>query len=203
MASVRVYFEGDPKLKRGFATVLASLREKAAAAGLGWDLVAGRGRDQTFRRFKIALETHRDDIIALLVDAEGLVLSDSPWEHLASLPDAALRKPKGAKDEHAHLMVQIMESWFLADREALETYYGQGFRTNCLPQTSSLEDVPKETVLSSLSQAISGTKKSAYHKTRHAPDLLERIDPAKVRRRSKYCERLFKTIEDAIEANQQ
>jgi hypothetical protein len=200
MASVRIYFEGDPKLKRGFTAVLAKLRAKAAAARLGWELVAGRSREQTFKRFRMALDTHRGDILALLVDADGAVNSDSPREHLTKHQTGLSRKPKGAKDDHAHLMVQVMESWFLADAAALEAYYGQGFRANCLPKTSSLEDVPKDTVLECLSQAVAGTRKREYHKTRHAPDLLERMDPARVRDGSKWCDRLFATVEKAIEA---
>jgi hypothetical protein len=200
MVRVRVYFEGDPKLKRGFAAFLAVMKQKATAAGIGWELVAGRSRSQAMKSFQLALDTHRGDIIALLVDAEGQVVHERPWQHLASLPDAALKKPKGARDEHAHLMVQIMESWFLADKKALEAYYGQGFRPSCLPKTSNVEDVPKETVLDCLNQAIASTKKSEYHKTRHAPDLLEKINPDKVRRESKWCDRLFTSIENAIEA---
>lgn len=202
-ARIRIYFEGNPQLKRGFAGFLSGLREKASAARIGWELVASGSRNEALKDFKIALRNHKNDIIALLVDAEGLVLSDSPWEHLASLPDAALRKPKGAKDKHAHLMVQVMESWFLADKEALKAYYGQGFHAGCLPDTSNIEDVPKDAVLSSLNKAVADTKKGEYLKTRHAADLLGQINPTKVRRGSKYCECLFRTIEEAIEASQQ
>ena len=199
-ARIRIYFEGNRQLKRGFAGFLSELREKAATAKIGWELVASGSRNEALKDFEIALRRHKNDIIALLVDAEGLVLSDSVWEHLASLPDAALQKPKGAKDKHAHLMVQVMESWFLADKETLKAYYGQGFRESCLLETSNIENVSKDTVLQSLKKAVADTKKGEYLKTRHAADLLSQIDSNKVRRSSKNCERLFMTIEDAIEA---
>lgn len=205
-AKIRVYFEGNPGLKRGFGTLLTSLREKAARAGIGWELVAGGSRNEVLKDFSTALTKHRGDTLVMLVDAEGPVQPvhrDRPWEHLASLHDAALKRPKGSKGEHAHLMVQIMESWFVADRAALQTYFGQGFQAGCLPQTSNLEDAPKDTVLSGLSRAVAGTKNGRYAKSSDASELLARIDPTKVRAASKWCDRLFQTIEHAIEAHTQ
>ena len=199
-AKIRIYFEGDAKLKRGFAAFLASLREKAASARIGWELVAGGNRHDAFEDFELALRNHPDDIIALLVDAEGQVTTDGPWEHLASLQDAALHKPQGAKGEQAHLMVQVMESWFLTDRQVLAQYYGQGFAAGRLPGSSDVESVPKERVIRSLVEATEQTKKGRYHETRHAPDLLASIDPAKVRAASPWCNRLFETIETIIES---
>jgi hypothetical protein len=38
------------------------------------------------------------------------------------------------------------------------------------------------------------TQKGEYHKTRHAPDLLGRLDEAKVRKRCRSCERLFAAV---------
>ena len=34
----------------------------------------------------------------------------------------------GATDEQAHLMVQCMEAWFLADRETLAAVFGRGLK---------------------------------------------------------------------------
>ena len=47
------------------------------------------------------------------------------------------------------LMVQVMESWFLADRESVAAFYDGGFVQNSLPGTSTgIENIPKDDVLS-------------------------------------------------------
>jgi hypothetical protein len=74
-----------------------------------------------------------------------------------------------------------MEAWFLADQDALSTYYKQGFLRNSLPVKRILKGSTKETVFESLSHASKGTQKGRYHKTRHGFELLELIDPALVR----------------------
>ena len=42
------------------------------------------------------------------------------------------------------------------------------------------------------------TQKGKYHKTMHAPDLLARIDAAKVRAAAPACDRLFNVLEHLI-----
>ena len=81
----------------------------------------------------------------LLVDAEAPVTSQGPWQHLRAIDGWA--RPPNATDEQCHLMVQVMESWFLADADALSSFYGQGFRKQALPQNPNVEDVSKQDVL--------------------------------------------------------
>lgn len=86
-------------------------------------------------------------------------------------------------------MVQVMENWFLADRETLKTFFGQGFRENALPATSRpIEDVAKEDVYSALKQATRDCE-TPYGKGEHSFKLLERIDPAKVMAASPWAQR--------------
>ena len=54
-------------------------------------------------------------------------------------------------DEQCHLMVQVMDvEWFLADRDALESYYGQGFleAVRFLKLNPNVEQVSKQDVIS-------------------------------------------------------
>ena len=81
-----------------------------------------------------------------------------------------------------------MESWFLADRAALEKYYGQGFRQ---PGKQNIEEIPKGDVIDGLKAAARETKKEIYHKTQHGFEILERIDPSKVRTASKFADLFF------------
>jgi hypothetical protein len=88
-----------------------------------------------------------------------------------------------------------MEAWFLADREALASYYGQGFRIGSIPNQQNVELIRKENVLKALSGASGKTKsKGRYDKAGHAGDLLARIDPAKVRAASHHADRLIEIL---------
>ena len=76
-------------------------------------------------------------------------------------------------------MVQVMESWFLADPDALRNYFGASFRENRLPQRADLESIAKDTVLQSLDRATTGCNKR-YDKGQVSFEILRRIDPNKV-----------------------
>ena len=71
-------------------------------------------------------------------------------------------------------MVQVMETWFLADRIALQTYFGERFKANAFRQWPQLEEVFKETVLDALATARCS---KPYAKGKIAFQLLARIDP--------------------------
>lgn len=95
-------------------------------------------------------------------------------------------------------MVQLMETWFLADRAALRAYYGSRFRQDRLPGNPRVEDVSKDDVLRGLRRATEDTRKGVYHKTRHAPEILAHLDPGWVRQAAPACDRLWRTIEHFI-----
>ena len=88
-------------------------------------------------------------------------------------------------------MVQAMESWFLADKQALTDYYDQGFLVGSLPGQPNIELIAKQDVFRALQHASRNTQKGEYHKTRHGFDLLELIDPNRVRAASRHAERLL------------
>ena len=91
-------------------------------------------------------------------------------------------------------MVEVMESWFLADPDTLESFYGQGFRRNALPANPNIEGVFKQDVFNGLGQATRDTKKSSYNKGAHSFDILAELDPAKVRGASPHAERLIRAF---------
>ena len=97
-------------------------------------------------------------------------------------------------DDAIHLMAQTMETWILADSEALAKYYGQNFAPNALPKSDDLERVSKADVEQALKRATQKTQKGAYHKIKHASDLLKRIDPEKARKKCRHCDRLFSVL---------
>ena len=102
---------------------------------------------------------------------------DKPWEHLRSRPGDNWSRPKAVRQEQAHLMVQVMESWLVCDPETLAEFYGQGFRRRALPRNPQIEDAPKADIQRGLENATRDCEtKGAYHKGRHSFALLARID---------------------------
>jgi hypothetical protein len=87
---------------------------------------------------------------------------------------------KGVVQERVHLMVQCMEAWIVADPEALESFYGQGFARGALPARRNLEEQPKGDVSRKLSAATKHTAKGEYKKIGHASKLLQRLDTRKL-----------------------
>ena len=100
-----------------------------------------------------------------------------------------------AVDESAHLMVQVMESWFLADRAALKRYFGDGFRETALPGHEAIEEITKADVSNGLRNATrSCATKSRYHKGQHAFEILSLLDADKVMEKAPHAKRLVSAI---------
>ena len=97
-----------------------------------------------------------------------------------------------------HLMVQCMESWFLADVSTLITYFGPGFRSAAIPQRNDIERVPKDDVFKQLESASRRSKKRAYRKGSHSFEILGLIDPKKVIERSHFAKRLIDTLKNEL-----
>ena len=193
--SIRLYVEGggDSKALRtacreGFGTFI----EKAGLSGRMPRIVACGGRDKAYDKFKIA-HANQDGISLLLVDAERPVRQAGAWEHLQKAPDEWPR-PAGATDDQCHLMAQIMESWFLADRNALEEFYGQGYRENALPQNPQVELIAKDDVLNGLKDATRDTSKREYNKGPHSFEILAKLDPEKVKDASPHAKRFVEAL---------
>ena len=95
-------------------------------------------------------------------------------------------------------MVELMESWFLADSDALAAYYGQDFSRKSIGQTANVETISKAEVFNRLKSATVNTTKGEYDKVRHAPHLLERLNPARVQERAPNCRKLFEYVRNIL-----
>lgn len=199
MSGVAIYLEGggpgpDTKevLRRGMEAFLESLRVQVRAKGMYWKLVACGGRRQAFNAWSWPKPDARYPLRILLVDAEAPV-SGGFADHLADRPRD--QWPVSANDEdRIHLMVQVMETWIIADISTLACYYGPGFRGEALPTEKPLEEVRKKSIEAALRNATKNTQRGRYRKIRHASDLLARIDPGQVRQRCPACDRLFTVV---------
>ena len=196
---IRIYFEGNRKLRLGLGEFLSSIRNAASAKKLGWQLIASGSRTNTIKNFRVALRDHPEAFNILLVDAEEAVFHSS-WDHLRGRNELNWPKQDDLADTHCHLMVQVMEAWFIADIEALRNYYGQGFNENAIPKDREVEKIGKDKIESALIGATRNTSKREYHKTHHAPKLLSKLSVERVRKAAPACERLFKVLNDWIDS---
>jgi len=151
-------------------------------------IIASGSRDEAYRDFCRCLTEDGDTFAVLLVDSEDPVAAGkSAGAHLRDRDRWAEPLPDG----QVHLMVQCMEAWFLADKEMLARYYGNGFNTSALSPNPSIEEIPKTDVFRGLERAAAATSKGTYHKTQHGFDILARLEPDLVRQRSRFAADLF------------
>ena len=194
--TVTIYIEGggdNRRLGAQFRAGWASFFEAAGLRGRMPKVVRGGSRQQTFKGFvtEVANSTPRT-VPLLLVDAEAPVKADhSVWQHLRA--HDGWRKPVAAGEDDAFLMVQITETWFLADRDTLRGYFGPRFVEKALGEWEELEHVPKADVLDALSRATANCPKP-YTKGKHSFKLLERVDPARIEAASPHAKTLLNRL---------
>lgn len=213
MVRVKLYVEGGGDAKslqiecrHGFRAFL----EKAGLKGKMPGIVACGGRRQAYEDYCTALKDGK--LAALLVDSEAPVAAEhqqpqnqpaqwQPWQHLKARPGDGWDRPAGAQDADCHLMVQVMESWFLADRETLKEFFGQGFQESALPAASHpIELLPKDELYRALKQATQHCKtKAEYSKGEHSFKLLAKIDSAKVMAASPWARRLVDELKKKMD----
>jgi hypothetical protein len=105
VTEVRVYFEGDDSLRRGFREFFREIRDRARERRCRIEFIATGGTPD--RDFGIAIKIHPDAWNVLLRDSEG--------RDLAKL-SSSLCKRTGCDADSIFWMVEMMESWFHADR---------------------------------------------------------------------------------------
>jgi len=201
---IRIYVEGggdstDSKaqIRRGLGKFLEELREKARSKSIRWNITACGSRQNAYDDFNLAQRTHPDAFNVLLVDSEGPV-SSLPWQHLATR-DKWRTEP--LLDERYHLMVQVMEAWFIADIQTIQMFYGNNFNVESIPRRREVEQIDKESLFSALVAATRLTQKGEYQKIRHGAKLLGLIDSSHVRQVSPHCERLFQVLSKKMQRN--
>ena len=178
------------KCRQGFSKFFS----KAGMEHQKPSVIASGSRRSAFDDFRAAVHrAKKDEFIVLLVDSEDpIAAGSSPWQHLKARDK--WDQPSGATDDQVHLMVQCMEAWFLADKDCLVAYYGNGFNQNALPARHDIEKIAKNDILNGLKNATrSRVSKGQYGKGQHSFDILAQI-PDKVIAASPYAKRLVDTL---------
>ncbi|MCX7045553.1 MAG: DUF4276 family protein [Candidatus Sumerlaeota bacterium] len=156
-------------------------------------------RRSAYDDFCLALEESSDHYLPLLLlDSEDPVNDKEVWKHLEARKDDSLKKPPAATEDHAYLMVQCMESWFLADKDALKNYYkNDGFCSSGFKKWRTVEIIPKSDVYQLLEKATHGCRrKGSYDKGNHSWKILKTLNPSIIRERSLHADRLFNRLEE-------
>lgn len=202
--SVAIYMEGGGPPGEGRALLrtgmLAFLKPvvDAVRGKSRWRVIACGGRHQAYDAFVDALLNEPEVFNVLLVDSEDPVITVSPWTHLRNRKDDGWTQPPGSDDSQCQMMVVCMEAWFLADPAGMKRHYGGNFDTGALPAANLAETRTTTDINDVLKQATRNTKAKEYQKIRDGAKLLEKVDPAEVRKHCKWCERLFRTLGTAI-----
>ncbi|MGB7761874.1 MAG: DUF4276 family protein [Bryobacteraceae bacterium] len=185
--SVKIYVEGggdhnkdlDTQCRRGFGKFF----ERAGLKGRMPSVVRCGGRRHAFDSFCSSHEKAGEDYLPiLLVDSEAPVAQADPWEHVRLRPGDGWRRPSGASQDQIHFMVEAMEAWFHADKQALVEFFGQGFRIAALSQRPDIDNIPKADLYARMQLATKDCQtKGEYSKGHHSFRILALINPAKVR----------------------
>jgi len=206
--NVAVYIEGGGPTKetrapfrRGISTFLEPILLEVRQRRIEWRLIVCGGRQEAYDKFCDALVKEPHVFNVLLVDSEDHVTSTAaPWTHLLNRPGDGWSQPSGADDTRCQMMVACMEAWFLADPEGLKKHFGGNFDSGKLPAANQAETRTKSDIYNALRQATKNTPAGKYRKIHDGAKLLEKVDPTEVRKYCKWCDRLFRTLGDAIGA---
>ncbi|WP_041598694.1 DUF4276 family protein [Hahella chejuensis] len=205
---VKLYVEGGGDSNELKTACRQGFTQFITAAGINKRprVVACGSRRDAYESYCTALANGESAM--LLVDSEQAVNSQNqtgaqnawlPWSHLQSRD--GWRKPEGAIDTDCHLMVQVMESWFIADRKTLENFFGQNFNANVLPsEQRPIEEVSKQQVYQALENATKDCKKGKYGKGSHSFKILKEISPALVQQASGWAARFINELKNKMDA---
>ncbi|MCC7246947.1 MAG: DUF4276 family protein [Saprospiraceae bacterium] len=197
MVTVKIYIEGgsaqDKSIYSLFREAWSKFFESAGLKGRMPKAIPSFGRHDTYRDFCLAFNNARpNERILLLIDSEKpLVKNESIWKQLSK---ESMPPPEGAGEEHIFLMIQVMETWFLADIDALNLYFRPDFKATKIPKWNDLESVPKESVFKALEDATASCPKKQYAKGKISFELLKAVSTKKVTEKCPSAARLIEHL---------
>ena len=203
---IKLYVEGGGKgshkfatikMQQGFGAFFKELKDAARDKKIRLTILPSGNTQSTYDDFIFSVKNSPQSLNLMLVDSDDAVAENESAR--AFLQNKYKKwKLQTVKDEQCYLMVRIMESWFIADVDALKEFYGQGFNSSAIPKNRNVEAIEKNRVKAALKNAIAKTNKKEYHKINHGAKLLELINPNKVREVAPHCRRLFEIISAQI-----
>jgi hypothetical protein len=194
---VHLYVEGGNPKTTGDLTTQAreAFRTLLSTEGVQVVVKAHGGRGDTFKAFRLARRLKRhppEEPVLLLIDAEAPV-SDvhRPWEHLKQRDNW---DADGVPDADVLLMVQVMETWMLADPNALRAVFPHKLDDSKLPAPGlGLEGLTNAQVYRALAQATQECSRPDG-KGDHSFRVVQRLNPATLRARLPSFKRAWERI---------
>lgn len=181
---VVIHFEGSDKLRVGFGKLFGNHKNRARQNRIHFKMIAGGPNAETVKGFLRSCRLNPSDLNVLLIDSEAP--APSVADALRALRSRNYWDANVApEDERIHFMVQAMEAWFIADRQAMASHFGDGFRCGSLPNPQNAESISPTGLTESIDQAlrgIGGRRRKKYDKVRDGARLLALIDEATVSR---------------------
>lgn len=181
MRLIRIYFEGDRRLREGLREFLRVEVELAAEYKIKIDLV-GAGKKKAEKVYANGQRDCPGAYPFILKDAEG------------PLPR---RRP-----QHTYYWVEVMESWFVADRDAITKALGSCVKAKTLPNPSNVELIAHPRIFKLLSDSTRSCGQEKHYDGQHPPFLANRIlkalDRQTVKEKSTECGRFLNALNDAI-----
>lgn len=199
MVNKTIYIEGGgdskelhTRCRKGFRKLL----EKCGFTGYMPRLVACGGRDSAFDDFKIAhANKSNSDYVAMLIDSEDPLKDLDAWEHL-KIRDG-WDKPLGSENDQVLFMTTCMETWIVADRDALTKHYRSELQISALPPLVDLESRYRQDIQDYLFHATRDCS-NAYKKGKSSFDVLEKLSPDKLELHLPSFVRVKQILEDRL-----
>lgn len=203
---IKLYVEGGGKgshkratikLQQGFGAFFGELKDLARERKISFVILPSGNTQSTYDEFIRSVAGAPEKLNLLLVDSDDAVPAGQTAR--AFLQNKYKKwKLQAVEDSRCHLMVRTMESWFVADLDALEKFYGQNFQRSAFPKNPNVEAIDKAAIENALDAVSSRTKKENYQKIEHGAKILESISAEKVRNAAPYCKKLFKVITENV-----
>ena len=175
----KVYLEGGGDSKEGKTRCREGFRKLLENCGLTGSmpkLVACGSRDSAYDSFHTAhTRGSGTEYVALLIDSEDPMANiEKTWDHLAQRD--GWQRPQGAQDDQVMLMTTCMETWIVADRDALHDQFGQQLQVSALPPLDNLESRDRRDIQNTLTHATR-TCQEPYRKGPKSFKVLARLNP--------------------------
>jgi Domain of unknown function (DUF4276) len=182
-----VFFEGgargEARLNRAYRKAFQKLFTQA---GVKASFEPCFGRAETYRTFCKAIKNPRaaDEEYYLLVDSEDEIADNIEksgiyWRHVELRRGDTWDMPDGVLQDQLLFMVTCIESWIMADPFAVTTVFKRDVQENALLATGGIEQRGHREVIAALEHATRNCSAN-YGKGKHAPALIEVLDPQKL-----------------------
>ncbi|MCI0662160.1 MAG: DUF4276 family protein [Acidobacteria bacterium] len=205
MVKAKIYVEGGGDSKEQQARCREGFQKLIAKAGFPRPrspaIVACGSRRDAYDRFKIAVSGKDNDYAILLVDSEEPVEnpnenidSDSVWKHLKICD--GWQCPTGAANDQAQLMVTCMETWIMADHQAIKNFFGQHLQINALYPAQDLEARSRHEVQDRLHHATRNCGRDrVYAKGKKSFQIMGELNPETLKRHLPHFRRFITTLD--------